>query len=632
MIIDSNPFLLNDCCPDRIEQLENKIVQVQSGVDLLSKTVDDKSEYINERVNALQNSYKENFITDNLTANMADINILNVNTQATVNTLNVNNLYTEYLRVNKPIFDVTLNNPHTENMTSLNGNFYNMQINGAVLTDLTTTNPITSSALVGYDKNGHLIPVSTATAKVELPYNADYIYTDAQGFAQIGKAESVTGATNNLITAWAVKNVVDTMENNLETISDTFEATADALNRRYNWTANDINNVNNTINNINSGLNSINTEINNLYNQQGQFTGIYIPEYGTFNATSPVDYTNATTTQIYGTYNSNFTSIPGGGGAIYFDNTTNKVTFAFSGASRYITDASNMFNGCSNLTTPPTNFSGITNAKRMFFNCRNMNIMTLDTGETIQDACGMFGGCNRYNAITYIGNNVTDTSYMFNYCTGLNKPVLFHTSIADPNIKLKNASFMFYCCPQFNQVVNIPYSVTNTNSMFRNCSLYNRETIIPNNVTDAYGMFMQSTSMNSNVTVGKNVNTASCMFKNCSNFNAGVSMLYSNVKNLAQMFNGCSSYNQIPIIPYKAENCQNMFDNCISLNRSKIYIYSININEMHNAFNCPNIFPTTTQVYIPAAVPKDTNNYIYNCLVNGYCGKSFISSFIYNNL
>ena len=126
MITNSNPFLRNDYYPDQndIDDLNTRINEVQSDVDLLAISVNEKAEAVNGRLNNLQDNYNESFETDALKANTADFNVLNVNVQAVVKDLNVIDTYTENLIVNKPVLDLALRTPHLENTTSLNGNFY----------------------------------------------------------------------------------------------------------------------------------------------------------------------------------------------------------------------------------------------------------------------------------------------------------------------------------------------------------------------------------------------------------------------------------------------------------------------------------------------------------------------------
>ena len=598
MITSSNPFLRNDYYPSQndIDDLNTRINEVQSDVDLLAISVNEKTEAVNGRLNNLQNDYNESFETEALKANTASLNVLNVNVQATINDLNAENTYIENLIVNKPVQDISLRTPHLENTTSLNGNFYapnilggvfdNIQIenmqnfkavsieadeikantvdlnvlnvanvkvdevitantvnlnavtanianlnvlnamnieadevtantvnlnavtantidlnilnavnieagevkaniadfneataNIANLKDLNATNakvdkvtantidlnvlnavsieaeevkankligdffsaePISSSAVVGYDENGQLIPIR-ASYDVSFPQSADYLKTDAQGVARKGTSESAVVQSTNLIQAGAVQNMYDAVNANFNNVSDSFST----VNSHFN-------NVESNINNVESSVKAINDFI---------FNGIYLPEYGSFNSRSPVQYTSVKTVELYGDAQGG-TAIPGGGGMIKFDNSTNTVTFGFSGAA----------------------------------------------------------------------------------CKGI-----------------VNASLMFYGCAGLRQNILIPSSVVNARSMFAACSALNQNILIPKSVVNAQRMFF-----------------------------------------------GCSILNQ------------------------DIYIYSQVLNDMDGMFTGTKV--NKHNVHIPISVPKDTSNYIYNSLVNGYTGITFAPENIINDL
>ena len=586
MIIKSNPFLRNDYYPDQndIDELNTRINEVQSDVDLLAISVNEKTEAVNGRLNNLQNDYNESFETEALKANIASLNVLNVNVQATIKDLNAVNTYIENLIVNKPVQDLSLRTPHLENTTSLNGNFYapnilggvfdNIQIenmqnfkainieadrvkantvdlntlnavniktdevtaNIANLKDLNATNiqvdkvtantidlnvlnavnieanevkankligdffsvePITSAAVVGYDENGQLIPIRASydvSPDVSLPEDSDYLKTDAHGIARKGTSESGVVQSTNLIQAGAVQNMYDAVNANFNT-------------------------VNENINNLESSVKTINDFI---------FSGIYLPEYGSFNSSSPVNYLAAKTVELYGNAQGG-SALPDGSGLIKFDSSTNTVTFGFSGAA------------C----------KGIINAYSMFLGCSE-----------------------------------------------LNQNILVPKSVVDANS-------MFFDCSALNQNILIPNSVENTDSMFYRCTSLNQNILIPNSVVDAKRMFFGCTSLNQNILVPKSVKSTNCMFF------------------------GCSVLNQNILVPNSVVDATRMFFGCSFLNQD-IYIYSQNLSRMNGMFTGTRV--NKHNVHIPSSVPKDTSNYIYKSLVSGETGPVFAAENIINDL
>ena len=287
MITKSNPFLRDDYYPDQndIDELNTRIDEVQSDVDLLAISVNEKTEAVNGRLNTLQDDYNESFETDALKANTADLNVLNVNVQATIKDLDAEDTYTENLIVNKPVQDLALRTPHLENATSLNGNFYAPKIIGGELdnvlfeniqgfsaivieadqiksskticSDLLSIKPIASSAVVGYDENGQLIPIR-ASYDVSFPEDADYLKTDVQGTVRIGTSESAVVQSTNLIQAGAVQDMYDAINADLNNVSDSFNAVNENIN-------NVSDSVNESLNTVNDSLNAINDNALPIY-------------------------------------------------------------------------------------------------------------------------------------------------------------------------------------------------------------------------------------------------------------------------------------------------------------------------------------------------------------------------------
>ena len=638
MITKSNPFLRNDYYPDQndIDELNTRINEVQSDVDLLAISVNEKAEAVNGRLNTLQNDYNESFETDALKANTADINVLNVNVQAVIKDLNAIDTYTENLIVNKPVQDISLRTPHLENTTSLNGNFYAPNIIGGEIDSVSFTNiqnfktidfeadgikanklivdfsaePISSSAVVGYDENGQLIPIR-ASYDVSFPEDADYLKTDTQGVARKGTSESEVVQSTNLIQAGAVQNMYDTVNANIQNMYDTVNASFDTVNasfdnvqNTFNDFANNLNNVNlatenqfndvnNTFNDVNNSLNDISQNLNDaLQNLVGSsqdlsdindyiFNGFYLPGYGTFNSMSPVNYQNATSVKIYGDV-SGGTSLSGGGGQILFKGSTNEVVFGFSGS---------------------TACRGITNCYEMFRNCKSLN-QNIRIPLDVKNCTFMFAGCSSLNQNILIPNSAIGCGFMFASCSSFDQNILIPNSV-------KDCTGMF-AGSHITQNILIPNSVTICNTMFRNCSSFNQNILIPNSVTSCFGMFDNSHNFNQNIAIPNSVTICEDMFYNCTNLNQNI------------------------LIPNSVTHCTNMFRNCTNLNRD-IYIYFQNVTLFEGQIpEIKGMFTNTKvnlhNVHIPSSVPKVRSNTLYNCLINGNIGVVFAAANIINDL
>ena len=287
MNIPSTPFIRDDYWPEYdaecndIDQLNQRIDETQSELALVNANLTNDIENVFSSLNIYvadqaDTSISNNIIVNNLNANYAEGRFANFDNTFT------NNAYIENLTVNKPVFDITLNTPHLENATSLDGNFYKPNIIDARLSgdtsgDLNVINvnqlnavnaivanlfvnvlapPINACSVLGYDREGRVIPVY-ATYNVNFPEDADYVQTDFAGTSRKGVKATEIGPVENLITAYGVKNAIDVVNNSFNDVNNSFND----VNNSFNDVNNSFNDVNNSFNNVN---NKIETEISKL--------------------------------------------------------------------------------------------------------------------------------------------------------------------------------------------------------------------------------------------------------------------------------------------------------------------------------------------------------------------------------
>ena len=132
-----------------------------------------------------------------------------------------------------------------------------------------------------------------------------------------------------------------------------------------------------------------------------------------------------------------------------------------------LTDCSNMFSGCSSLTTiPELNTSNCTNFSHMFRDCNSLTtIPELNTSNGTNFKY-MFQNCSSLKSIPLIDTtNVTDFSYMFQNCSSL---------ISIPELNTSNGtnfSNIFSYCISLETIPLINTSNgTNFSNMFSHCS------------------------------------------------------------------------------------------------------------------------------------------------------------------
>ena len=289
MKIESTNSLRTDFWPsyDEIDELNQRVNNVENEVDWLNINVISNDTEIRERISNLQNSYNEQIKTEKLIANQIDVNYASTDFLNSGN-INSNNVYIEYLTVNRPVHDAVFNTVHLENATSLNGNFYspnlidahisgNAEINANNINanvinanyaniDYLKVNlnrePINSSAVVGYDSDGHLIPIH-ATYDVGFPADANYIFTDSFGTAFAGVSEVQVGPSDNLIQAHAVQNMYNELNESFNSFNNNFN---DFNNSLIDFGNNFNNSLNELGNNFNNSLNDFDNDVNNSFN------------------------------------------------------------------------------------------------------------------------------------------------------------------------------------------------------------------------------------------------------------------------------------------------------------------------------------------------------------------------------
>lgn len=502
MKIESTNSLRTDFWPsyDEIDELNQRVNNVENEVDLLNINVISNDTEIRERISSLQNSYNEQIKTEKLIANQIDVNYASTDFLNSGN-INSNNVYIEYLTVNRPVHDAVFNTVHLENATSLNGNFYspnlidahisgNAEINANnINADVVNINyasidylkvnlnvePINSSAVLGYDSDGHLIPIH-ATYDVGFPSDANYIFTDSFGTAFPGVAADTVAPVNNLIQASAVQNMYNDINNGFNdvnnAVSDSFNTVNDSLSEVAN-TFNDVNNV------ISDGFNTVNDTFNDVNNV--------------------IDVLNNNITETNNTLKDlieNYLTVDTSG----FINSRSPINIWA------VTDVETVRFG-----TVPADATNIGNGASMKLNGTKLSIYIQGVFRSQENCSYMFFECPDLNSNVEIPKNAVDLNCMFFSCFSLNQNILI------PNTAI-NCSGMFYECENLNQNIAIPNSAIDCSAMFGDCPVLNQNIAIPPSVTNCYNMFMDCEHLNQNIYIySENITNLEYMFLSCTN-------------------------------------------------------------------------------------------------------------------
>ncbi len=260
-----------------------------------------------------------------------------------------------------------------------------------------------------------------------------------------------------------------------------------------------------------------------------------------------------------------------------------------------VTDMSNMFYGCSGLTSlDVSNFNtvNVADMDMLFYHCSNLTVLDVtnfNTGNVI-NMDGMFRYCSNLTSLDVTNFNtekVWNMDYMFGGCSNL-------TSLDVSNFNTANVSTMFGMFDGCSGLTSLNVSnfntanVTRMMAMFENCSgltSLNVTNFNTENVTTMRGMFHGCSGLNSlDVTYFNTTNvTDMCdMFAWCSgltsldltNFNT------ANVTDMNVMFSNCSNLKTIYAgdgwNTGKVSQSEGMFNDCTALVGGMGTVYDVN--------------------------------------------------------
>ena len=127
-----NPFLKDDSVYySEVADIRDDVNALATDISQININLTDDIKNVDERLNAYQNSIKQNVFTNRLDTNVADINT------AHIDDINAKNVRTNVLDVNvlnvASINNTVLANPHIENMDAVNGQILNAEIKDSVI-------------------------------------------------------------------------------------------------------------------------------------------------------------------------------------------------------------------------------------------------------------------------------------------------------------------------------------------------------------------------------------------------------------------------------------------------------------------------------------------------------------------
>ena len=200
-------------------------------------------------------------------------------------------------------------------------------------------------------------------------------------------------------------------------------------------------------------------------------------------------------------------------------------------------DASGMFQNCTNLTTIPLlDTSSVTTMYAMFYGCTNLaTIPQLDTSN-VTAMYTMFQNCTNLTTIPQLDTGkVTSMSNMFAFCTNLATVPQLDTS------SVTAMDSMFYGCTNLTTIPLLDTSsVTTMYAMFQNCTNLTTIPLLDTiNVTTMYAMFYGCTNLTTIPQLDTSkVTSMSNMFQNCTNLSD------ESLNNILAMCKNATSYTE----------------------------------------------------------------------------------------
>ena len=649
MNISSTPFIRNDYWPDYndIDILNKRIDEAENETSLVNSRLTNDIENVSNNLNSYKNEMADTVITNNIIVNNLNANYA-VGKYANFINTNTDNAYIENLTVNKPVFDITLNTPHVENITSIGGNFYdanlfnvavenitgsindstitnstlvnamvdgngtlgNVEINNAVINTAnvselfvnTQPEPVTSSAVLGYDSEGRVIPIHAAF-EVGFPENANYLFTDQHGTAFPGTAETEVNASDNLITSYAVYNA-------LANVNNSFNA------------------VNNTANNLLDNVDYLKNAVES-YLLPANITGWYSSTYPviiqgiTEFAVEPLsaDYYLITPEADRISFNGGYYEKSGNNYVkqditVTTYNTYNNSVYV-NWDNKYIGETTLDEETFEEITVWKTNSGTIATSGYYLSYDKKPNGTYIVQLLNLTFNAGVYSGNIIFEALYKLPSdfNFQDSVYYYlkngNNFEGLKVnqgQCTFTTNPTTDNnfyIYQKGADWSYpnTTGPEYSILaINNVYNTTYTASSF---PLYTELETMTAYVSDKAKLSVSGTKAT-----------------------LALPGLYWTKANMDMAFYNCSSFNQKMIIQNSVTSMVSTFEGCSNFNQPDMLIYSQNITNMTNAFKGCHI----NNVHIPASVPKSTSNFMYNCLVNGNTGITFSAANIFNDL
>ena len=356
-----------------------------------------------------------------------------------------------------------------------------------------------------------------------------------------------------------------------------------------------------------------------------------------------------------------------------------------------ITNIPRMFANCDNFNQPITIPNSVTSTFGMFTSCRRFN-QPITIPDSVTDIQRMFSGCYNFNQPVTIPSNVTSTFFMLENCRNFNQPVIIPNSITSIAYMFVNCSNLRHVFVKTNPSLNIRNMVANTNNALQliietdnadkftgtasansitgkamtwtqdGDNYYNTAyNIYIHNVAEPY-VVLNNASYNFNdssplpdspaIVFGSGVRSLEDAFSSVVlNSNNTLILFEEGIEELDHCFADQTEFNQPLTIPSSAVYCTGLLAGCSNFNSPVVFRNGVE-SILRAIADCQNF---EANIWLPESVISmaglledtpyasgtvhishnialgNTDNYIFNSLVNGHIGPTIPPERILND-
>ena len=288
------------------------------------------------------------------------------------------------------------------------------------------------------------------------------------------------------------------------------------------------------------------------------------------------------------------------------DSNFTNVQFTYDETLQSSYQRSNIFNGCSSLTS--IELTGITTIPRlMFSNCSNLSTVTVNSGITkIEETA--FSECSNLEDISSLSGTITIQSYTFAKCPKLKNSNFTNTQIkfdGDAKYAFQNCKSLtsinlypddnipncvFTSCTNLEDVIGLPSGkVTVASSSFSGCS--NLKSSNFNNIQFMFNMSQIDMTATYNSILSSD--RLYCSFKDCSSSNfTSITLSTDNTLIPNQTFCGCTNLTTVTGASNITMLGNHAFQGCQSLTTLDLDCSKVKAIGMQAFYNCQSLTGT----------------------------------------